>query len=177
MSTILMLVCLIVILVAALGLLYWRRRPRDLKPAYFQTQWHNLQVLLKDKRQWPDAVAAADKLLDQALKKKHVSGKNMGERLVKAQRMLTDNDGVWFGHKLRGQLEHDQAKKLKETDVKDALLGIRQALKDLGALPESKATPAPKIPAVPVAAPTPTPAPKAKPKPTPKPKKSSRGRV
>jgi hypothetical protein len=60
----------------------------------------------------------------------------MGERLVKAQRLLTDNDGVWFGHKLRNRIEEGENVKLKETEVKDALMGIRQALKDLGALPQ-----------------------------------------
>ena len=63
----------------------------------------------------------------------------MGERLVSVQRRLTDNDGAWFGHKLRNKLEADPGTKLKEVDVKDALIGIRQALKDLGALPGGKA--------------------------------------
>ncbi len=61
----------------------------------------------------------------------------MGERLVQAQHLLSDNDGVWFGHKLRAKIETDPAAKLKEKEVKSALVGIRQALKDLGALPES----------------------------------------
>src|SRR5258708_28632 len=164
MSTIILIVITVALVAAVGGFAYWRRRPRDLKSDYFSGQWQELQAMLKDKQNWPGAVAAADKLLDQALKKKHIAGKSMGERLVKAQRILTDNDGVWFGHKLRGQLDQDPTKKLKEGDVKDALLGIRQALKDLGALPEPKAKPAPK-PAV-------TPAPK----PEPNAKKLARGK-
>ena len=58
----------------------------------------------------------------------------MGKRLVAAQREITSNDDVWFGHKLRNKLVHEHDIKLRERDVKDALLGIRAALKDLGAL-------------------------------------------
>jgi hypothetical protein len=43
---------------------------------------------------------------------------------------------VWFGHKLRNKIETDPDMKLKEDDVKGALLGIRRALKDIGALPK-----------------------------------------
>jgi hypothetical protein len=125
-----------------LGFALWyfvlRRRPKKIKQDQFQAKWQDLQKLLKDKKAWPAAIIAADKLLDEALKKKRFAGKGMGERLVKAQRLLTDNDGVWFGHKLRNKIEQDPKLKLKEKDVKQALLGIRQALKDLGALPNGQ---------------------------------------
>lgn len=126
------------LLVFALWYFVLRRRPKKIKQDKFQEKWQELQKLLKDKKSWPEAVIAADKLLDEALKKKRFAGKGMGERLVKAQRLLTDNDGVWFGHKLRNKLEQDPNMKLKEKDVKQALLGIRQALKDLGALPNGQ---------------------------------------
>ena len=94
--------------------------------------------MCSNKQSWPDVIQKADKLLDEALRKKRIRGKNMGERLVQAQRLLTDNDGVWFGHKLRARIEAEPSAKLKESEVKDALVGIRQALKDLGALPLGK---------------------------------------
>ena len=118
--------------------LFPRRVGRKLKVERFEARWLELQKLCKDVLTWPDAVHEADKLLDIALKKKHFRGKTMGERLVKAQRLFTDNDSVWFGHKLRTRLDHEPDLKLKEADVKNALMGIRQALKDLGALPGSK---------------------------------------
>lgn len=124
-------ICVIVI-----AILVWRRRPRQLKTSRFQQKWTALQKLCADKKDWPTAISDADNLLDEALKKRKLGGKNMGERLVQAQRTLTDNDAVWFGHKLRNRIENDPGLKLKETDVKDALFGIRQALKDLGALPK-----------------------------------------
>ena len=95
--------------------------------------------MCSSKENWAEVITKADKLLDEALRKKRIRGKNTGERLVQAQRILTDNDGVWFGHKLRAKVESEPDAKLKESEVKSALMGIRQALKDLGALPGSSA--------------------------------------
>jgi hypothetical protein len=128
----------VVVLLAVAALIKMRRRPRQLKTAKFQEKWRDLQKLCASKETWPQAVIDADKLLDEALKKKRYAGKSMGERLTKAQRVISDNEGVWFGHKLRSKLENDASTKLKEVDVKDALVGIRQALKDLGAFPNDK---------------------------------------
>ena len=111
-----------------------RRKPKHLNQAYFQQRWQELQKLCKDKSTWPLAVIDADKLLDEALKKSKYKGKTMGERLVAAQRDIKSNDEVWFGHKLRNRLVHETNVSLTEKNVKEALIGIRGALKDLGAL-------------------------------------------
>jgi hypothetical protein len=111
------------------------RMPKRLKNDYFVAQWKELQALCRDKKSWPKALEDADKLLDRALKKRKFKGRRMGERLVSAQRILTDNDNVWFAHNLYKKVASDQKFKLKESDVKDALIGFRQALRDLGALP------------------------------------------
>jgi hypothetical protein len=111
-----------------------RRRPAKLNVKYFQDKWIMLQMQCSNKATWPLAVIDADKLLDEALKKRRYKGKTMGERLMTAQHDIKDNDGVWYGHKLRNRLVHESNVKLRERDVKDALLGIRAALKDLGAL-------------------------------------------
>lgn len=123
----------ILLLVLGSGTLL-KRRPRHLNQEYYQQRWKTLQTQLKDKSTWPLAIIDADKLLDDALKRSHYKGKTMGERLVSAQRNLSDNDGVWFGHKLRNRLVHESDVKLNEKIVKEALMGIRSALKDLGAL-------------------------------------------
>ena len=133
---------LAVLALAVVALIVWalflRRRPRKLNQEYFQQKWRDLQKLLPDKQKWSQAVCTADKLLDEALKRRRFAGKGEGERLVKAQHILTDNDSVWFGHKLRNKVESEPDTKLKEKDVKQALVGIRQALKDLGALPNGQ---------------------------------------
>lgn len=124
---------ILLILVMSTGFLL-RRKPKALNQAYYQEKWQELQKLCKDKSTWPLAVIDADKLLDDALKRKKYRGKTMGERLVAAQRDISNNDAVWYGHKLRNRLVHESNVKLSERDVKEALMGLRSGLKDLGAL-------------------------------------------
>lgn len=133
-QTYLAVAAVIVLLGLVLGTSFLLRRPRKLNQTYYQERWQTLQALLKDKATWPLAIIDADKLLDDALKRSHYKGKTMGERLVSAQRDIKNNDNVWYGHKLRNQLVHEEQVKLTERKVKDALMGIRSALKDLGAL-------------------------------------------
>lgn len=111
-----------------------RKRKKPLNVAAFTLKWKDAQKLCSNKDTWPLAIINADNILDEALKKSGYRGKTMGERLVAAQRDLSDNDGVWYGHKLRNKLVHESDTKLSQADVKDALTGIRQALRDLGAL-------------------------------------------
>ncbi|HEX9153354.1 MAG TPA: hypothetical protein VF809_00875 [Candidatus Saccharimonadales bacterium] len=121
-----------------LTMVFVRKRPRSLKTERFHNKWREMQKLLGDKTGWKQAIIDADKLLDEALRRRRFGGKTMGERLTKAQHVLSDNEAVWFGHKLRNKIEGDSSIKLKEAEVKQALIGIRQALKDLGALPDGK---------------------------------------
>lgn len=120
-------------LLTIFGVIAWRL-PKRLKPEKFDQNWKELQQFCKDKTTWPEAIVAADQLLDKALRKRKLKGKTVGERLVSAQRMLTDNDAVWFAHNLYKKVAADDNLKLKEGDVKQALVGFRQALRDLGAL-------------------------------------------
>jgi exoribonuclease II len=121
------------LVIVSSGVIY-RRLPKRLKPDRFSEQWKKLQLLCKDKATWPQALTEADKLLDMALKKRKFKGKTMGERMVSAQRVLTDNDGVWFAHNLYKKVIAEEITRLKEGDVKQALVAYRQALRDIGAL-------------------------------------------
>jgi hypothetical protein len=131
-----LIITIIGVVLAGLGLLtFMIKRPRkELNRQYFRKKWRELQKLCSNTETWALAVIEADTLLDEALKKRRFKGKTMGERLVSAQRSLTNSDGVWYGHKLRNQLVHQTNLRLKESDIKEALLGIGQALKDVGAL-------------------------------------------
>ena len=111
-----------------------RRLPRRLKPDYFTSQWRKLQSQLPDKSHWAQAIIEADQLLDEALRKRRIKGKTMGERLVKIQKEFSDNDAVWFGHKLSAKLKNNPELSVRKHDVKRALLGLQQGLKDIGAL-------------------------------------------
>lgn len=100
----------------------------------FKTRWQELQHYLASRETWPLAIITADKLLDEALKKRRFKGKSMGERLVSAQRTFSDNDGVWYAHNLSKKLVDEAAVRLRQVDVKKSLVGFRQALRDLGVL-------------------------------------------
>lgn len=125
----------LVLLIIALYVLN-RRVPRRPKQRYFIAQWKELQAYCKQKATWPEAITEADKLLDKALKRRRFSGRSMGERLVSAQRSLSQNDATWYAHNLRKKITANPALRLRESDVKHALVGFRQALRDIGALPD-----------------------------------------
>jgi hypothetical protein len=136
MTTLIIAAVAAVVIIAATAFvwIFRRKRKRKLKIEHYETRWKALQKLCSDKSTWPLAIIDADKLLDDALKRLRYKGKTMGERLVAAQRDITDNDSVWYAHKLRNKLVHEDTINLKEPAVKDALKGVRQALRDLGAL-------------------------------------------
>jgi len=116
--------------------LMWRikRKPGKINIDYFKSRWQEAQKLCGREDTWALAIINADKLVEEALKKRKYKGKTMGEKLVSAQHDITNNDAVWFAHKLRNKLVADEIKKLKKKDVLTALIGFREALKDLGAL-------------------------------------------
>lgn len=111
-----------------------KHRPRSLNQQYYQKKWLEILARVKTYDGMILAIIDADKLLDEALKKRNYKGKTMGERLVAAQHQLSDNDAVWYAHKLRNRLVHEPTVRLRKNEAKDALSGIRQSLKDLGAL-------------------------------------------
>lgn len=109
-----------------------RRKPLDI--GHFTQSWQALQKNCVTRKTWPVAIQQADDLLCEALRKSHFKGKTTGERLVAAQRVLSDNEAVWFGHKYCKKVVDEDVRKIKKQDVMDALTGFRQALRDLGAL-------------------------------------------
>jgi len=139
-TTMIFLICAIVFGLAILyGISRVNKRlgivQRGLNQDYFFEKWF---VLLQKVKASDDgmilAVIDADKLLDEALKKRNFRGKTMGERLVSAQRTLKDNDAVWYAHKLRNRLVHEPDVRLKKAEAQNALAGFKKGLQDLGAL-------------------------------------------
>ncbi|MEK7095842.1 MAG: hypothetical protein AAB896_00920 [Patescibacteria group bacterium] len=111
-----------------------KHKPRRLNRQYYQKKWLEILVRVKTYDGMILAVIDADKLLDEALKKRAYRGKTMGERLVAAQHEISDNDAVWYAHKLRNRLVHEPTVRLRKNEAKNALAGFRQGLIDLGAL-------------------------------------------
>lgn len=118
--------------------LTYKRIPRKLNQGKYQERWKQLQALCKSKDSWPEALQQADTLLNDALRQRRFKGKKMGERIVSAQKKLSDNDAVWFAHNLAKKTVEQPEKRIQESDVKKALVGFRQALRDIGALPSEQ---------------------------------------
>ncbi|MBI3624517.1 hypothetical protein HY218_02695 [Candidatus Saccharibacteria bacterium] len=112
--------------------------PRRLDVRKFISEWEDLQTLCKDKATWPQALQRADTLLDIALKRRKFKGKSLGERLVSAQRALTNNDSIWAAHNLSKKVITSTITRPPKASVKAALVAYRQALIDLGALPNGQ---------------------------------------
>jgi hypothetical protein len=138
LGTILLMAVAAFVLLIVLTFVY-RRMPKKLRVEKFLGDWKELQAYCRDKTTWGQAVTEADKLLDKALKRRKYKGKRMGERMVSAQRAITNNDQLWFAHNLAKKVIANPTMKLKEAEVKTALIGFRQALKDLGALKPTEA--------------------------------------
>ncbi len=123
-----------ILIVGAILLAVRKLKLRRNQPQRFREKWLNIQRLCASKETWILAVINADKLLDNALKEKHIKGRSMGERLVSAQRRFKDNDSVWYAHNLAKKLLNDSDLSIREAEAKKSLLGVRQALGDLGIL-------------------------------------------
>ncbi len=125
--------------VVILGCLFYRKKAyQQLDNIYFRRYWSKIEKLCADKKTWYMAIIDADKLLDEALKRKHFKGKSTGERLVSAQRYLSANDAVWFSHKLKNKIEEQEKPVITKKETIKALMSYRLALKDLGALGEER---------------------------------------
>lgn len=123
---------------AIVGFFVYRKWPKKLNQKNYIRRWRELQALCKQKDTWKDAVITADNLLDRALKQRKFKGSTPGERLVSAQRKFTKNDKVWNAHNLFKRLKSREDLQPKEEETKRALTSFRQALRDLGALPDEK---------------------------------------
>jgi hypothetical protein len=80
------------------------------------------------------AVIEADKLLDKALMEMDLPGKTMGERMKAASNLFTQNNSIWYAHKMRNMIAHERNFKIDYLKANHALKAYRQALKDLGAI-------------------------------------------
>lgn len=129
-------VTIVASILAMSGIVYFifKKIPKKKNTTHFTRKWHDLQKLCREKDDWNEAIVRADALLDEALKRKRITGKTMGERLVKSQKMFTDNDSLWRAHKLAKHVTENDQEHQKENEIKSTLMAFRQALRDLGVL-------------------------------------------
>ena len=79
-------------------------------------------------------ILEADKLLDQSLRDRGLSGKTMAERMKQCQGKWTNGNGVWAAHKLRNRIAHETDVKVDYDRARQALIAYKQGLKDMGAI-------------------------------------------
>ncbi len=129
-----MYVVIVLFALAILAIGKLAKRKSGLDQAEFMRRWKDIQTLIGTPEGTKMAIIEADNLVDEALKQLRVSGKTMGERLVSARKMFSDNDAIWMAHKLRNKIVHESNTRVQPRQLKDAIVGFRKALKDLGAL-------------------------------------------
>ena len=130
-------IALSIVFLLLIFVIIYKYFPKRLNNKKFIKRWIYIQSLCSNKAFWPKAVTEAELLLKKAVTRRKFRGKNMGEKLTDAQRTFTDNDSLWVSYKIFKKLDNNKTV-LTESDVKKALLGFRQALRDLGALPSDE---------------------------------------
>lgn len=129
----------IVVVVIGIGLLIFmgmtRRGGRSLDQEKYRSRWLAItQGMGETAESWQFAIMNADKLLDQALKERGVSGETMGERLKNSKAHLSNVDSVWRAHKLRNRIAHEDGVNVSKRQTNEALKIFKKALTDVGAL-------------------------------------------
>lgn len=129
-------VAIIVVGAVFLGLMAATRKPsKHLNQQAYRERWLVISNSITDDSGTQElAIINADKLLDQALKERGISGDTMGERLKNAKTLFGNNNNVWSAHKLRNRIAHESAVKLKSSMTRNAMASFKTALKDVGAL-------------------------------------------
>ncbi|MCA9346565.1 hypothetical protein KC960_03690 [Candidatus Saccharibacteria bacterium] len=111
-----------------------RKLPKRIKTQIYVKKWRDIQKLCANSEDWSHAIVHADMLLEEVLKKKKITGKTMGEKLVNSEDRFTNNEALWNAHKLANSIKQNGDKSLKDSEVKEALIAFGQSLRDLGAL-------------------------------------------
>ena len=113
-----------------------KNSPRTIDQDKDRSRWMSIETKLKrdDQNTHIVCVLDADKLLDQALRDRGLSGKTMAERMKQCQGKWTNGNGVWAAHKLRNRLAHETDVRIDYERARQALIAYKQGLKDMGAI-------------------------------------------
>lgn len=117
-------------------LAHGRKGGRNLDVDKYRTQWLRIerQLVRGEESSYHLSVLNADKLLDQALRQRGLSGETMGERMKSAKDMWTSANNVWAAHKIRNRIAHEPDVNVQYEDARRSLAAFKQGLKDLGAI-------------------------------------------
>jgi len=96
---------------------------------YFDKHW---ELLMKEK-DLRSKVMYADKLLDEMLKRRGVSG-SLGDKLKKSRNKFSDLNGLWSAHKLRNKFAHEVGFHVSVDAVQSSMNSYKKAFRDLDLL-------------------------------------------
>lgn len=113
-----------------------KNAPRQLNVEQYRTKWMQIeqQLTRSNMDSLPLAILNADKLLDQALRERGISGNSMADRMKNFQKSWSNANAVWGAHKLRNRIAHDADVHVDYESARRALSSFKQALKDTGAI-------------------------------------------
>jgi len=119
---------------AAIGLS--KKGTKYLNIDHYRVKWLEIEQQLKrdEPSSFHMSVLNADKLLDQALQQRGFRGQTMAERMKSAGKNFNNRNAVWSAHKLRNQIAHEPDVHVTYDNARSALSGLKQALKDIGAI-------------------------------------------
>ncbi len=103
-------------------------------PNTISDNWREVEIMVKDKTRWNEAITSADEVLGLACLKYGSANKKIGENLVDLQDKFGDNESLWFSHKLSQKIRENSELKIKPEQAKKAILSFKKALKELGEL-------------------------------------------
>ncbi|MDO4978703.1 MAG: hypothetical protein Q4E47_00930 [Candidatus Saccharibacteria bacterium] len=111
-------------------------KPHEFDKEIYQSDFLSIenQLIKEQPLTFNASVIEADKLLDKALRELDLPGKTMGERMKSAHGHFSEENSVWYVHKIRNQIAHERGFQVDYNQAKRALATYRQALKDLGAI-------------------------------------------
>lgn len=103
------------------------------------TKWGEIEAVanLGGPAQLKAAVMDSDKLVDKVLESKGLPGATFADKLKAGKKLFPNYDdynNLWFAHKVRNSIAHDNGIDFSATNAKKALEYFRKALKVLGAL-------------------------------------------
>jgi len=113
-----------------------KNSPKTLDQDKYRSRWMAIESRLKrdDENSYTVCILEADKLLDQSLRDRGLSGKTMAERMKQCQGKWTNGNGVWAAHKLRNRIAHETDVRVDYDRARQALIAYKQGLKDMGAI-------------------------------------------
>lgn len=116
-----------------------RKNAVSIDRAHVLAKWNEIEqtVELGGPAHLKASVMDADKLVEYVLTARAYNGNTFAEKLKSAKpsfRDYTDYDNLWYAHKVRNSIAHDNGQDFSLTNAKKAIEYFKKALKVLGAM-------------------------------------------